>query len=207
MELIIDILRESCQQSSLYRFHNNQRNLLLYGEFIAFQSGLLIYIFVVELELAEVPIFIIEDFLQHFVIIMERKSEVPDASFRFQLFTVVHYTQFYHGTPFVFIQRMQQIIIDIIGLQTFALFLKKSLCILHGIYQPYRQFRCKIQAAAMVFLQCLSQKGLTFSVVIRICRVNIVDSGCNCLVQHFLRFRLIDFSVCGLRESHASKSK
>jgi len=58
-------------------FHDKYTETLLGGFLQAFRAGLIIYIHIVVLDLAEIPgIVTVQDLLEHFKVIMKRKTEI-----------------------------------------------------------------------------------------------------------------------------------
>ena len=135
-EFGIDIIGEISKASALNRLHDNKRYSQAFSQRIALIPGLLLRIHIVILDLAEIPVTVTDDFIKHFIIIMEGKAIVTDLSFFFELSTVINYTQGFHFFPFFLIYRMQQIEIDIIGLQSLKLLFKNAFCVIHAFYCP-----------------------------------------------------------------------
>src|SRR5659263_111157 len=94
-----NVLRESCKRTSLDRFHNNNRNPKLFGKKITLHARLLINIHIVQLDLAEIPLAVFDDFFKYRIVIVEGESEVPDTSLCLELLAIFYDAKIHHFFP------------------------------------------------------------------------------------------------------------
>ena len=106
-----------------------------------FQTCLVVYIHVVELQLAELPAVIaIENILINIQAIVEAETDMADSSVGFCLFRKGQDTGLLDMFPTLPVQRMEQIHIDMVGLQPFQFLSQNPIKVFLVFHHPNRQF-------------------------------------------------------------------
>ena len=138
---------------------------------------------------------------------MEGKSKITDLSCRTHFFQIWYDPKCFYLLKFCTVKRMKQIKIYIIFVQTFHLFLKNLFRILQCIQLPDWQLCRKIARITVIFFQHSPHERFTVPIVIRICCINVIDTRCDCPVDHVLCFCLVNLLIRCQWKSHTSKSK
>ena len=92
------------------------------------------------------------------------------------------------------ILRVQEIEIDVIGLQLLQLVVEDALDILCGLGHPNGHFVGQIVACAVMICQRFAQKTLGVALMIHVGGVDVVDAVGKGIVQHFLGACIVDFA-------------
>jgi len=121
-------LRNRCRRRVLgelpaaQRLHDYHAKPLLSGFLQAFPAGLIIYVHIIVLNLAEIPgIVTVQNLLEHLKVIMKGKAEVAEFAFGALALGPIENFQTGQVLPLLGIHRVQQIKIDVVGLQALEL--------------------------------------------------------------------------------------
>ena len=199
-------LGKSGQRTAFDRLHDYQGNSQLLSQRIALIACLNVTVYVVVLDLAEIPRTACQNLLKDFIIIVEGKADITDLSGLTHGLHERKHIQLFYLFPGFLVQGMQKIKIHMIHSQALQLLVKNSLYILFFLQLPDRKFCGQIEGIPVIFFQYLTHKRLAVSIVIRVSRIDIGNAGLDGCIQHFLCFRLIDLSIRRLWKTHASKT-
>ena len=199
--------RWSRQRAAFHRFHDDDGDPHLLGETIALQTGLLLRVHIVELDLTAVPASGSEDLVELLIAAMEGKSEVPKIPRSLPLQTPVHHAGVQHLVPPGTVKVVEEVEVQIVLLQPLPLLGVDPLCILQGVDQGGGQFRGEIVALSGVARQGSAHKRLTLAVVVEIGGIKVVDSALIGPVQHGHGLLLVDGTAFQGGKPHAAKTQ
>ena len=120
-----------------------------------------------------------QNLIQHICRIMEGKTCVVDSSLCFHFCKKLKSSPLLHFLHAFLAHRMKQIKINIILIKPLKLLVKNILCIFLLLKLPYRQLGCKIICSSVILVKNSSKERFAVTVMIRICRVIIINSGCH----------------------------
>ena len=212
MKDLRNILGKGCEGTAPDRLHNDERNVLFLREMIALHARLLEFlslpgIHIIQLDLAEIPVAVINDSLECLILVMEGEAEVADFTLRLQLFKLFHTSDVNHFLKAVLIQSVHQIKVYVVCLKLLKLLLENPLNVIRILDEPAGELRRKEEAAAVVLPHDAADHALALSVMVRVRRIIIVHTGGICLIQHSLCLCRVDLSVRRHRKSHTSEAQ
>ena len=200
------IFRHIGQCTAPQRLHDHHSQTLLMGKAQTFQACLVVYIHVVELQLAEFPAVItVEDLLEHFQAIMEAETQVTDLTLCLCLFRKGDNTGLLDMLPTIPVQGMQEINIDVVRLQTLQFLIQNPVKVLLVIHHPNRQLGGQGHFFTVTVLQ--AQAGDPLAILIGIGGVHIGKAVVDGSAQGFDCPLLIDAAVLILRKTHHTKAQ
>ena len=206
LERSFHFLRKCCQRTTFDRLHDHHGNTQLLSQCIPLITCLDVTVYVVILDLAEIPRTACQDLFKHFIIVVEGETDIADLSFLPHSLYKGKNIQIFYCLPSFFIQSMQKIKIHMIHTQTLQLIIKDSLYIFFFLQLPDRQLGCQIERISVILFQHPADKGFAVAIMIRVSRINISNTCLDGCIQHFLCFHLIDLSLRCLRKTHAAKT-
>jgi hypothetical protein len=158
------------------------------------------------LDLAEGPVVRVHDLLEDIEIVVEGKTQVADAAIAEGLTGPFAHTQVAHLVPAALIQGVQQVKVNVVGLQLFELLVEQPVEILGGLDQPARQLGGQPHLFTIAILEHPPDDPFAVAAVVAIRRVHVIHAVVNGVVQHTSRLRLVN--VLGLpcgREPHTAE--
>ena len=197
------------QLTATQRLHDDNAHALLSRVLHSTQTRLIIFIKIVQLNLTKIPFSItINNFFERVKTVMNRETKETDfASFASSLQLIHNLPRNRLILPNPRIQRMQQIHIDMIRLQTLQLLIQNLIKMARVLSSPERILRRDIHLITITaFLQRQTCRDFTLTFVINVSSINIIQSVLNRVLQHTLNLTLIDFFISS-RQPHHPKTK
>ena len=185
------IRRQRRQSSSAQRFHHDHGDPRFGQDLILLFGTVKFPVKIVQLDLCKIPASRIDDLLQYFRRIVERKTEPPDFSFFFHPFQKFTSLIFLCQPPVCGIQSMEHVKIKIIRFAAFQLFPEDPFYSRRISGKPYRHFIGQIIRVAGIGFQQPAETAFTASVVVHIGGIEVIASGFHCPVDHL-------FDCCGI---------
>ena len=199
---------QSGQRTALDGLHDDQRHAAFLGELVAPVTtdlfGAVVPVQIVVLQLAEIPGLIPQDGLKTGGVVVAGKAEISDASGGLLLPQPVHDAQFLGLLVPGFVQRVQQVKVDVLHPQPLELLFKDALGIGKALADPQRHLGGQVEAAALPFGNDPAHKGFALAVVVGVGRVKVVHAGGLCGVEQGFGPGLVDAAVCPGGKAHAS---
>ena len=134
---------------------------------------------------------------------MAGKAEISDASGGLLLPQPVHDAQFLGLLVPGFVQRVQQVKVDVLHPQPLELLFKDALSIGKALAGPQRHLGGQVEAAALPFGNDPAHERLALAVVVGVGRVKVVHTGGLCSVEQGFGPGLVDAAVCPGGKAHA----
>lgn len=85
LKMRADFLRRVCKAAAFDRLHHNDGDAFFLGESAALDTSLVLIVHVIELNLTEIPVIGVDDFFKNRIVVMERKPDVADKAFGFEI--------------------------------------------------------------------------------------------------------------------------
>jgi hypothetical protein len=143
------------ERAAPQRLHDHDAHPLRRRVLQAFRAGLVFLVQVVVLDLAERPVIAVYDGLEGIRFVVERKAGVPDPAVGQGVVEEPGHVHLLHDVPAVPGEPVDQVIVDVIGLQFLQLLVQVSVHALPLLDEPGRQLRRQADLFAVAGLAAL----------------------------------------------------
>jgi hypothetical protein len=151
--------------------------------------GLEILVHVVVLDLDHLPaVVLVDDPLEHVRIIVEGKTDVPDLALRLLFFQPADDVEFLDAFPAFCEEGMEEIKIEVVGLQFFELVVEEFIEVLALLHEPAGELGGEEHLVPQTARQDVAEGDLAQAVMVGRGRVNVIEPALKAAPDHALGF-------------------
>ena len=205
----LHVVRCIGQTAAEEAFHDDYRDALASGKLQALGAGLIVDVHEVILNLAHIPIPVIEDILEFLVGAVEGEALVADLSFLFHIIKELRRADGFHMLPLLLVHGMHEVEVDMVCLQLFQLFRQDGFHIRTAVDRIRRDFGSDGDLVAVTVLQGFTQDNFGCFVQIDIGGVDVGDAAVDGPANQGDGFLFVNDAVSGggAIETHAAQAE
>ena len=171
----------------------------------AFGASLVFLVHVIILDLAERPVIPVHDRLERVRFIVEGESRELDAAVGDRMVQEVHDTQLEHIVPALLPEAVDQIIIDMIGLQLHELLVQVFIHVFPALDHPGGKLGGQADFFPVSAEKCLAGDDLALAVMVWVSGIDVIYTIIDRIPDHPDRFCLIHVAILLGREAACSQ--
>jgi xylulokinase len=212
LDHLLNGLWRAGQLAAQERLHHDDGQTLGGGKLQSLRAGLILCVHVVVLNLAEGPaVEAIDDFWKAVVTVVEGETKMADAPVGHRRPGLFQELEFQNDfVPSLFAQGVEQIEINVVGLEPGKLLVQEAVEIGFLFYHPNRAFGGYFHAVAPA-AQGLAEHRFAAAFVIDVSGVEIVDTSFHGAVHHADGLRFLDVRANGISvgggKTHAAEAE
>jgi len=154
-----------------------------------------------------VPRPVVHDLFEERQLVVEGEARTPDTSVGESSFEELAVIVPFHDSPPVRVQRVEQVVVDMVRTQFCQLLVKKTVHVRRRFHHPRGKLGREEDLLAISAFERPADHGFALSSVIRVRRINVVHAPVDSGMQHRRRARLVDLSFGIERKAHTAKTK
>ena len=203
------IVRRFRQTAAQQPFHNYHRNTEFSCKLKSFRTGLVIDVHKIILNLDHIPVISLKNIFKLLIGAVERKTFIADLSGSLHIVEEFRSSDGLEILPFLLVDSMHQIKIDMIRLKFFQLGFQQRFHLRAVMHMFRRHLRGDCHPVAIPVLQGFSKHDLRSFVQVDVCGIQIGHASVDCLPDERDGLLLVDNAVarrCAVK-AHAAQAE